>query len=205
MPNHFISYPSTFIDEQFEHFFSKYIGRSSFLPYIYNQHQLTLLKDEFYGQLTPRQSQATARAATADLDNDQTDDNDTAVATTHPTIFVNKSASSSPKDNKFFIHYNHERRFRPFKRNLHRIHNRLIPRNLGLDLRLIVGNRNRPYAANELIHKKPQRWLLTNRAKQIKRKYQRFLGKFKTIYSTSDHILNFNCRSTSKFPTNHCF
>jgi len=163
---------------------------------------LTLLRDEFYGQLTPCQSQATVRAATVDLDNDQTDDTD-AATTTHPTIIVNKSSSS--KDSKFFIHYNHERRFRHFKRNLHGIHNRLIPRNLGLDLRLIVGNRNRPYAANELIHKKPQRWLLTNRAKQIKRKYQRFLGKFKTIYSTSDHILNFNCRSTSKFPTNHCF
>ena len=132
----------------------------------------------------------------ADLDNDQTDDNDTAATTTttHPTIFVNKSSSS--KDNKFFIQYNHERRFRRFKCNLHRIHNHLIPRNLGLDLRLIVGNRNRPYAANELIHKKPQRWLLTNKAKKIKCKYQRFLGKFKTIYSSSDHILNFNCRST---------
>jgi len=192
--NHFISYPSTFIDEQFEYFFSKYIGRSSFLPYIYNQHHLTLLQDEFYGQLTPRQSQATARAATADLDNDQTDDNDTAAATTHPTIFVNKSSSS--KDNKFFIHYNHERHFRRFKRNLHRIHNDLIPHNLGLDLRLIVGNRNPPYAANELIHKRPQRWLLTNKAKKIKCKYQRFSGKFNTIYSSSDHILNFNCRST---------
>ena len=106
------------------------------------------------------------------------------VTTTHPMIFVNKSSSSS-RDNKFFIHYNHERRFRHFKRNLHGIHNRLI-----------VGNRNRPYAANELIHKKPQRWLLTNKAKKIKCKYQRFLGKFKTIYSSSDHILNFNCRST---------
>jgi len=194
LTNHFISYPSTFIDEQFEYFFSKYIGRSSFLPYIYNQHHLTLLQDEFYGQLTPRQSQATARAATADLDNDQTDDNDTAAATTHPTIFVNKSSSS--KDNKFFIHYNHERHFRRFKRNLHRIHNDLIPHNLGLDLRLIVGNRNPPYAANELIHKRPQRWLLTNKAKKIKCKYQRFSGKFNTIYSSSDHILNFNCRST---------
>ena len=93
-------------------------------------------------------------------------------------------------------HYNHERRFRRFKRNLHRIHNHLIPRNLGLDLRLIVGNRNRPYAANELIHKKPQQWLLTNKAKKIKCKYHRFLGKFKTIYSSSNHILNFNFRST---------
>jgi len=159
LTNHFISYPSTFIDEQFEYFFSKYIGRSSFLPYIYNQYHLTLLQDEFYGQLTPRQSQATARAATADLDNNQTDDND--ATTIHPPILVNKSSS---KENKFFIHYNHERRFRCFKRNLHRIHNHLIPSNLGLDLRLIVGNRNRPYAANELIHKKPQRWLLTNKA-----------------------------------------
>ena len=124
---------------------------------------MTLLRDEFYGQLTPCQSQATVRAATVDLDNDQTDDTD-AATTTHPTIIVNKSSSS--KDSKFFIHYNHERRFRHFKRNLHGIHNRLIPRNLGLDLRLIVGNRNRPYAAKELIHKKPQRWLLTNKAKK---------------------------------------
>ncbi|CAF1594478.1 unnamed protein product, partial [Adineta steineri] len=37
------------------------------------QHQFILLRHEILGQPTPSQSQAASRAATADVDNDQTD------------------------------------------------------------------------------------------------------------------------------------
>ncbi|CAF1379646.1 unnamed protein product [Adineta steineri] len=44
-----------------------------------------------------------------------------------------------------------------------------------MDLKLIVGNRNRRDAKNELIRKRPKRSLL--QCKQIQNKYKKMLGK----------------------------
>ena len=83
--------------------------------------------------------------------------------------------------NYLFIHYKYEKRFRSFKRDIHQIHNRVIPKHLALDLRLIVGTCNRCKAKNELIRKKPKQWLLKDQTSRNKRKYLNFLGKFNTI------------------------
>lgn len=128
------------------------------------------MHQDLYDQPTPRQSQIALSAAKADLDNDQTDND-------HVTT-VKKSSSSS---NKLFVHYNHEKRFRSFKRDLHQIHDKIIPRDLALDHRLIVGSRNRRDAKNLLIRKKPSSWLLHNEANRIQRKYSKFLGMLTLI------------------------
>lgn len=91
-----------------------------------------LIHQDLYDQTTLCQTQVAVGVTKADLDNDQIDNDNVTI--------VKKSSSSS---NKLFIHYNHEKRFRSFKRDLHQIHNKIIPRDLPLDHRLIVGNRNR--------------------------------------------------------------
>lgn len=135
------------------------------------------INNQLNGQLTPKQSQVAQSAVQADLDNDQTDDHNPTTSIPpekhEQTATANKSATHS---NKLFVHYTHERRFRTFKRDLHQIHDNTLPPALTLNFRLIVGNRNRRAAKNELIHKKPKRSLLQNKAKQIKTKYMRFLG-----------------------------
>ena len=158
--------------------FAQYNGSSSFLPYITNEQQFILARRRISDQLTPRQSQVALNAATADLDNDQTDDdtpviqpNDSAMETTVTT--ENKPATSS--GNKLFIHYRHEKRFRSFKRDLHRVYDNVFRGTPAMDVRLIVGTRNRRDANNELVHKKPKQWLLQNKAKKIRNKYVKFL------------------------------
>jgi len=174
------SYPSTFIDQQFEHFFSKYIAPWSFIPYIFTEDQFNVIHQDLSEHTTPRQSQVAFSAAKADLDNDQTDHE-------HATTTVTKilsSSSSLSSSNKLFIHYKYEKRFRSFKRDIHQIHNRVIPRHLALDLRLIVGTYNRSNAKNELIRKKPKQWLLKDQTSRNKQKYLNFLGKFNPQYNS---------------------
>ena len=175
--NYLFSYPSTFIDQQFEYFFSKYIAPWSFIPYIFAKDQFNAIHQDLSEHMTPRQSQVAFSAAKADLDNDQTDYEH---ATTTVTKISSSSSSLSPS-NKLFIHYKYEKRFRSFRRDIHQIHNRVIPRHLALDLRLIVGTYNRSNAQNELIRKKPKQWLLKDQTSRNKRKYLNFLGKFNTI------------------------
>ena len=72
--NIYFSYPSSFIIQQFGKFFDQYIYPTSFLPFIENEQQFLLMRHDVMDTPTPRQSQVATRAATADTDNDQTDE-----------------------------------------------------------------------------------------------------------------------------------
>src|ERR1700722_2750163 len=69
------SYPSTFIDNQFRKFFFQYnISSSPFLPFSDDEKQFILMRNKLLGQPTHRQTQVAMNAATANIDNDQTDE-----------------------------------------------------------------------------------------------------------------------------------
>jgi hypothetical protein len=153
----FFIYPSSFIDNQFQKYFSEYIGSSSFLPFITDGKQFRLLRHKIMGQPTPRQSQVAASAATANIDNDQTDDK--------KEIKLNESIKKTAKKvtnygDKLFVHYTHEKRFQPFKRDIHHVYGNVFKNTPAMNLKLIVGNRNRPDAANELVRKRPKASIL---------------------------------------------
>jgi hypothetical protein len=168
----FFSYPSSFIDSQFRKYISEYIRSSSFLPFITDEKQFRLLRHKILGQPTPRQSQVATSAATANIDNDQTDDT--------KEIKLNESIKKTAKKetnygDKLIVHYTHEKRFEPFKRDMHRVYENVFKNTSAMDLKLIVGNRNRRDAKNELVRKRPKPSILQN--KRIKKKYLKFLGK----------------------------
>ncbi|CAF1340300.1 unnamed protein product [Adineta steineri] len=165
-------YPSSFIDQQFHKFFNEFIYATSILSFIENEQQYILLRHEILGQPTPQQSQTALRATTADVDNDQTDV--TAETTSRESITTIQKKPINYAD-RLFLHYKHEKRFQPFKRNMHQIYQNVFKNTPAMDLRLIVGNRNRRDAKNELIRKRPKRSLL--QCKQIRTKYQKMLGK----------------------------
>ncbi|CAF1431400.1 unnamed protein product [Adineta steineri] len=165
-------YPSSFIDQQFHKFFNEFIYATSILSFIENEQQYILLRHEILGQPTPQQSQTALRATTADVDNDQTDV--TAETTSRESITTIHKKPINYAD-RLFLHYKHEKRFQPFKRNMHQIYQNVFKNTPAMDLRLIVGNRNRRDAKNELIRKRPKRSLL--QCKQIRTKYQKMLGK----------------------------
>jgi hypothetical protein len=121
---------------------------------------------------TPQQSQVALSAATAELNNDQTDEN--------PTPILNRIISST--NDRLFIHYMHEKRFRRFKKDLHQVYENAFKNTTVTDVTLIVGNRNRRNATNELINKKPKLSLLRNEAHRIKTKYLRLLGELSSSF-----------------------
>jgi hypothetical protein len=168
----FSSYPSSFIDNQFEKFFIEYISSSSFLPVIDNETQLFLMRDKIMRQPTSRQSQVAMSTSIANIDNDQTDDT-VDIESKEPT----KNAGRKPTNygDKLFFHYTHEKRFESFKRDMHKIYDTVFKNTPAMDLRVIVGNRNRPDAKTEIISKRPKLSLL--QSKRIKNKYLKFIGK----------------------------
>ncbi|CAF1540598.1 unnamed protein product [Adineta steineri] len=150
-------YPSSFIDQQFYNFFNEFIYATSILSFIENEQQFILLRHEILDQPTPSQSQAASRAATADVDNDQTDV--TEETTSRESVEKIQKKPISYAD-RLFLHYTHEKRFEPFKRNMHRVYQNVFKNTPAMDLKLIVDNRNRRKAKNELIRKRPKRSLL---------------------------------------------
>ncbi|CAM4759246.1 unnamed protein product [Rotaria magnacalcarata] len=67
-------YPSTLIENEFHRYLSDYISASPVLPLIDNEKKFFQRRKKLLGQPTPRQSQVALGAATADIDNDQVDD-----------------------------------------------------------------------------------------------------------------------------------
>ncbi len=122
-------------------------------------------------QPTPRQSQVAISASTANLDNDQTDENQN-----EPKQPIKKREKKDTNyTDQLIVHYTHEKRFEPFKRDMHRVYENVFKNTPAMNLKLIVGNRNRPNATNELVRKRPKASILQN--KRIKNKYKKFLGK----------------------------
>ncbi|CAF1379607.1 unnamed protein product [Adineta steineri] len=170
-----VRYSSTFETFNYERHIPRLLLINNFINFSINsfiQHQFILLRHEILDQPTPSQSQAASRAATADVDNDQT--HVTAETTSRELIEKIQKKPVNYVD-RLFLHYTHEKRFKPFKRNMHRVYQNVFKNTPAMDLRLIVGNRNRRNAKNELIRKRPKRSLL--QCKKIQNKYKKMLGK----------------------------
>ncbi|CAF3762222.1 unnamed protein product [Rotaria sp. Silwood1] len=118
------------------------------------------MRNKLLNQPTGRQSPVSISAATADIDNDQTDDahHEPTTTTAHEQ---NKKALTY--GNKLFVHYTHEKRFQIFKSDMHRVYDNVFKDTLVADVKLIVGNKNHRQSKNELICKRPKQSLLINK------------------------------------------
>ncbi|CAM4816819.1 unnamed protein product [Rotaria magnacalcarata] len=157
-------YPSSFIEKQFQNFFSEYINSSSFLPFIDNETQFVTMRNKILNLPTPRQSQVSISAATADIDNDQTDEPQNEPTTTAATTtLVERNKKEHACGNKLIVHYTHEKRFQTFKSDMHQVYDNTFKDTPAADVKLIVGNKNRRSAKTELICKRPKQSLLINK------------------------------------------
>ncbi len=103
--------------------------------YVYH---LLMMKNNFFlvrrkllDQPTPRQSQVELSTATANIDNDQTDDQ-----IIEPKITINSV-------NKLFVHYTHEKRFQSLKRGImHQVYGNIFENTPVMHAKLIVSNCN---------------------------------------------------------------
>jgi hypothetical protein len=132
------------------------------LPFIDDEKKFFLMRRKQLGQPTQRQSQVALSAATADIDNDQTDEQimekENNTTTTNNQIYN--------KGDKFFVHYTHEKRFQSVKRDMHRIYEDIFGNTPAMHSKLIAGNRNRRNTQHELIRKRPKQTLLQNKITQ---------------------------------------
>ncbi len=120
------------------------------------------MRNKLLGEPTPTQFQTALSAATADMDNDQTDDQ----------IMKEQTTTDKKPTNygdKFFVHYTHEQRFNTLKKDMHQVYDDVFQNTPAMYTRMVVGTRNRRDTKNELIRKRPKRTLLQNKIK--KREY----------------------------------
>jgi len=115
------------------------------------------MRHKIIDQPTPRQSQIAISASTANLDNDQTDEKQ------NKTKESIKKITKTNYGDKLIVHYTHEKQFEPFKRDMHRIYENVFENTPAMNLKLIVGNRNRRDAKNELVRKRPKSSILQNK------------------------------------------
>ena len=117
------------------------------MPCIDDEKQYFDIRNKLLGEPTARQSQIALSAATADMDNDQTDDQIIKEQTT-----TNKKPGNY--GDKFFIHYTHEQRFNTLKKDMHQIYDDVFQNTPAMYTRMVVGTRNRRDMKNELIRKR---------------------------------------------------
>ena len=104
-------------------------------------------------------------AATADIDNDPEPDE-----TKQPTESRMKldTTTITNYEEKLFVHYTHEKRFTALKRDMHHVYEDIFESTPAMYTKLIVGNRNRRQATDELIHKRPNQTFIQNNITQSK-------------------------------------
>ena len=159
------SYPSTYINAQFQQFFMKYISSasSSILALIDSEEEFFKLRKQLLLQPTIKQILVNKSAATVD-----TITNDQNVVQEHGPINIRtmETTTIKQKDNKFkkmiFIHCTHETRLEGLKRQIHEIHDSFFKTTDYGDIRLVVGHRNNPNMEFELVRKRPHSSLLKN-------------------------------------------
>jgi len=134
---------------------------SQFLTIINDKQQFTRMRQDISSQPTSQQSQVTLSAATADLDNNPVDGD----SIDQTNIAQTKDKNNTELEKKLIIHYTHEKRLHPFKRNMHRIYDNTFGKQIDTNIKMIVGSRNRPNAQKELIRKKPKQALLKKQTK----------------------------------------
>ncbi len=136
----------------------EYINTNSFRSLITDRTQFSILRQKILAQPTIRQTQVTRSIASADKDTAQPDDS---TVTKHGNV-------TDPQD-RFFLHYTHEKRFLPFKRDMHKLYDNVFQQTPAMAIKLVVGNRNRRDGTKELIQKRPKQYLLLNKQTKTKR------------------------------------
>jgi hypothetical protein len=153
------SYPSFYIEKQFRDFFLQFVTPSPFLPYVQQEKDYFLIRKNIMNQPTSRQSQVSNNAARAANNADET--YEAPVPQPNTSIITTENTIKNDRD-KLIIHYTHEKRFSSMKRDMHSTYDDVFQNTPAMDVKLIVGNRHRRTATNDLIRKRPMKALLKN-------------------------------------------
>lgn len=127
-------YPSKYLDTHFHKFFNQHLPIKSLLPIITNTHQFFLIRDKLFAQPSVKEIQMSRRIANLEIKYD------------------NKREKF---EKTLFIHYTHESRLEPLKRDIHQIYTDVFHGTEASSIRLIIGHFNSSNIASELIQTRP--------------------------------------------------
>ncbi|CAF1459893.1 unnamed protein product [Adineta steineri] len=159
------SYPSTYINEQFQRFFMKYSSSSSsasssshsLLPLIANEQEFFSLREKLLAQPSIKQILMTKSANAVEIISNVQQNGQT---TTTITKVIVKRQNFDKFINNIFIHCVYESRFDGLQRHIHDIHDSIFKNTDYGNIRLIVGHRNNPNLNFQLSRKRPRSSLL---------------------------------------------
>jgi hypothetical protein len=124
--------------------------------------------------------------AQASISNDQTDEEQIETKESKNKTENNKQSYQD----QFILHYTYEKRVGSTKRDMHRIHGDVFQNTPTMQVKMIVGNRNRRAAVHDLIRKKPKKSILTN--KLFKSTYYFTKTSKQRIFRRSKHFFFYN-------------
>ncbi|CAF2038808.1 unnamed protein product, partial [Rotaria magnacalcarata] len=145
-------YPSTYINSEFRTFFHQYDiydSDSSILPMITDERQFLAIYNGIAPIPTPRQSQVTLDIASSQIEHFDHDNNQQNVLPLNPT--VEKQDKNKTFNQALFLHYTHENRLSPLKRDIHEIYQSTFQGTNISSVNLIVAYRNNQKSKTELI------------------------------------------------------
>jgi hypothetical protein len=154
------SYPSKFISAQFQKFFANYnVSTWDVLPIIQDESQFLSLRAHLLGIPTIKQSQMAKTVASVELKQPQHK-----IATEDVQVKAVVVNEKQWKD-QLIVHYTHERRLEPCKRDYHQCFDETFANTPAMDVKSIVGTRNSHNLKRELVQKRPKKSLLGKKDK----------------------------------------
>ena len=143
-------YPLGFLDVQFKRFFdSSNMQRSTLLPFIRNQNQYRLTRQQYIQKPTLKQTQLLKSTDSISLYSH----------TCNRIVDSKENKSDITKEEKYhdhlIVHYTHEKRLEPYKRDIHQIWNQIFLKTPVSEVRLIIGSKNSRSIHCELVRTSP--------------------------------------------------
>ena len=148
------------IEKELRKFFLDHLSPSSFLPFVTDEDQYFILRQQLLKRPTTRQSQLLASVSTANTDSNHERDSH---QIDRMSTSLQSTGDKTDYADKLIVHYTHEKRFHSFKRQMHQVYEDVFKNTPAMTVKLIVGSRNRSDARNDLIRKRPQSSLLKNK------------------------------------------
>ena len=127
-------YPSKYLDIHFHKFFNQHLPTKSLIPIISSTNQFFLIRDKLFAQPSVKETQMTRRITNVETREDKKRE-----------LF----------EKNLFIHYTHENRLEPLKRDIHQIYSDVFHGTEASSIRLIIGHLNSSNIASELIQTRP--------------------------------------------------
>ncbi|CAF1418091.1 unnamed protein product [Adineta steineri] len=127
-------YPSKYIDQHFQKFFASHLSNSSLIPMIYDENEFLIIRKKLFAQSSVKEIQMNRQ-----IDN----------------IGIKQTDKPNKFDKTLFLHYTHEKRLEPIKRDIHKIYSDVFQGTEAESMRLIIGHRNSRNLACELIRTRP--------------------------------------------------